>query len=84
MDKMTANQVPAVHLYQIAYSPATMAGVEPGYAVMDNLENLRPDWFEYWPIRQYLHGRSFNAWVTWGSAPCRFASGTERTPRSLP
>jgi hypothetical protein len=43
-----------VHLHQIAYSPQTLAAIEPGYAVLDNLANLRPDWYEYWPIRQYL------------------------------
>ena len=45
---------PPVHLYQIAYSPATLAAVEPGFRVLDNLANERPDWFEYWPIRRFL------------------------------
>ena len=45
---------PAIHLFQIAYSEATLAGVEPGYAVLDNMANPRPDWFEYWPIRRFL------------------------------
>jgi hypothetical protein len=43
----------AVHLHQIAYSPATLAAVEPGYAVLDNLANPRPDWYEYWPLRAW-------------------------------
>lgn len=43
----------AVHLHQIAYSPATLAAVEPGYAVLDNLANPRPDWYEFWPLRQW-------------------------------
>ncbi|NML14869.1 hypothetical protein [Azohydromonas caseinilytica] len=45
---------PDIHLFQIAYSEATLAAVEPGYAVLDNLANPRPDWFEYWPIRRFL------------------------------
>jgi hypothetical protein len=44
------------HLYQIAYSPETLARVEPGYQVLDNLANLRPDWYEFDPIRRFLHG----------------------------
>lgn len=44
----------SVHLFQIAYSAASLAAVEPGYAVLDNLDNLRPDWYEYWPIRRHL------------------------------
>jgi hypothetical protein len=43
-----------VHLHQIAYSDASLQAVEPGYAVLDNCSNLRPDWYEYWPIRQHL------------------------------
>jgi hypothetical protein len=45
---------PTVHLHQIAYSPQALADVEPGYLVLDNLGNERPDWFEYWPIRRHL------------------------------
>lgn len=44
----------AVHLHQIAYSAQTLAAVEPGFAVLDNLSNERPDWYEYWPIRRHL------------------------------
>jgi hypothetical protein len=43
-----------VHLYQIAYSEKTLAEVEPGYLVLDNLSNSRPDWYEYWAIRRHL------------------------------
>ena len=32
-----------VHLYQIAYSEASRAQVQPGYALLDNLANPRPD-----------------------------------------
>ena len=46
--------MPPVRLYQIAYSAASLAAVEPGYELLDNLDNARPDWFEYWPIRRFL------------------------------
>jgi hypothetical protein len=48
---------PAIHLHLIAYSDATrehIGSLGPGWLVLDNLGNPRPDWFEYWPIRQYL------------------------------
>src|SRR4051794_32619695 len=51
---MDALSTPPVHLHQIAYSPQTLAAVEPGYLVLDNLDNSRPDWYEYWPIRRFL------------------------------
>ncbi len=43
-----------VHLFQIVYSAETLAGLQPGFQPLDNLENPRPDWYEYWPIRRYL------------------------------
>lgn len=43
-----------IHLYQIAYSEETLAGIEEGFEVLNNLKNERPDWFEYWPIRNFL------------------------------
>jgi hypothetical protein len=27
--------------------------MEPGYRMLDNLANERPDWYEYWPIRRF-------------------------------
>jgi hypothetical protein len=41
-------------IYQIYYSEATKAHNDPGFLPMDNLANERPDWREYWPIRNYL------------------------------
>ena len=43
-----------LHLHQIAYSAATQAAIPPGWLVLDNHANPRPDWFEYGPIRQFL------------------------------
>jgi len=41
-------------LYQIAYSEETFLNIEKGYLCLDNRENKRPDWYEYWPIRRFL------------------------------
>ena len=43
-----------IEIHQIAYSPETLARVDPGFRVLDNLANSRPDWWEYWPVRRYL------------------------------
>ena len=45
---------PAIHLHLIAYNEATLKGIGPGWLVLDNLANERPDWYEYWPIRRHL------------------------------
>ena len=55
---MEITDTPPVHLYQVAYSEATRAALEPGYLLLDNLDNPRPDWFEYWPLRRFLLGHT--------------------------
>ena len=48
------NQAQRIRIFQICYSPDTLADVPAGFSVLDNTRNERPDWREYWPIRQYL------------------------------
>ena len=43
-----------VHLFHIGYSDETVQLKEPGYALLDNRRNQRPDWYESWPIREFL------------------------------
>ena len=43
-----------IHLYQIYYSDATKAAWDSDYLELDNRRNERPDWREYWPIRNFL------------------------------
>ena len=41
-------------IYQICYSKETLANVPVGFLVLDNVANERPDWREYWAIRNFL------------------------------
>lgn len=68
--------LPAVHLHQIAYSAQSLAAIEPGYAVLDNLANSRPDWFEYWPMRQYLLQQTLEEAAFYGFFSPKFGSKT--------
>jgi hypothetical protein len=45
---------PPIHLHLIAYDEASRAAAAPPWSMLDNLANPRPDWFEYWPMRQHL------------------------------
>jgi hypothetical protein len=67
---------PPVHLHQIAYSPATLAAVEPGYAVLDNLANPRPDWYEFWPIRRFLLTEALDDAAWYGFFSPKFGAKT--------
>jgi hypothetical protein len=42
------------HIYQILAPQVSRSDLDPGFAVLDNLANARPDWYEYWPIRNFL------------------------------
>jgi hypothetical protein len=48
---------PPVHLHLIAFNEATRAAIPAGWQVLDNQDNLRPDWFEYWPLRRWFAQR---------------------------
>lgn len=41
-------------IYQIFYDEATRLKLDPGFIPLDNSANPRPDWYELWPIRQFL------------------------------
>jgi len=41
-------------IYQIYYSEETKQNNDLGFLQLDNLANERPDWREYWPIRNFL------------------------------
>lgn len=73
---MPADAAP-VHLHQIAYSPATLAALEPGYLLLDNLDNPRPDWFEYAPIRRHLTTRPLDEQAWYGFFSPKFGSKTQ-------
>ncbi len=70
-------RLPAVHLYQIAYSPATRAALEPGYLLLDNRSNERPDWYEYWPIRRFLMNESLDENAFYGFFSTKFGAKTQ-------
>lgn len=52
MEKMTTGI--NFNIFIIAYSTAVADTTEAGYQILDNRDNFRPDWREYWPIRNYI------------------------------
>src|SRR5689334_22554604 len=43
----------AIHIHQIFYDDRSRAAVHPDLIPLDNTGG-RADWFEFWPIREYL------------------------------
>ena len=70
---------PAVHLHQIAYSPESRAAIAPGWLVLDNLANPRPDWYEYWPMRRYLTEQLLDEDAFYGFFSPKFCAKTQLT-----
>ena len=44
----------SVHIFQILNHYTSREELDPGFQVLDNSANQRPDWYEYWPIRNFL------------------------------
>ncbi len=71
---------PPIHLHLIAYSEATRASIlaaGPGWQMLDNLANPRPDWFEYWPIRQHLLNEALDEQAFYGFFSPKFTAKTQ-------
>ena len=51
-------------VYQIYYDLKSRESLDPGFIPLDNLSNPRPDWYEFWPIRNFLKHNALqeNAW----------------------
>jgi hypothetical protein len=54
---MQATPTTAIYAYQIYYDRATHSQLDPGFFPLDNMLNPRPDWREYWPIKQFFLSR---------------------------
>jgi len=44
----------AVRVHQILNYYTPREALDPGFLLLDNSSNERPDWYEYWPIRKFL------------------------------
>ena len=65
-----------VHLHLIVYSDATQALVGPGWQVLDNRANPRPDWYELDPIRRHLQAAALDEQAFYGFFSPKFSAKT--------
>jgi hypothetical protein len=68
-----------VHIYQILNHYTSRQELDPGFAVLDNSANERPDWFEYWPIRKFLLNEPLNEDAFYGFLSPKFHHKTNLT-----
>lgn len=63
-------------VFQIFYSNETQGKNDPGFLPLDNMENKRSDWSEYWPIRNYLLSNQLDPNTFYGFLSPKFKSKT--------
>jgi len=68
-----------VRIVQIFYDELTRAAIDPAFEALDNSSNERPDWFEYWPIQNYLKRHGFEDGVYYGFFSPKFGLKTHLT-----
>jgi hypothetical protein len=61
-----------VHTYQILNHYTSRQDLDPGFDVLDNSRNERPDWYEYWPIRKFLLTESLDENAFYGFLSPKF------------
>jgi hypothetical protein len=69
--------VQLTELFQIGYDTSSLATVQgSGFQLLDNMANPRPDWYEYWPIRNFLLTQALREGVWYGFFSPRFQEKT--------
>ncbi|MEO8155399.1 MAG: hypothetical protein ABI605_20210, partial [Rhizobacter sp.] len=65
-----------VKIHQIHYDEASRLAVDPQFIALDNSDNPRPDWREYWPIRQFLLSHTLDENTYYGFVSPKFGAKT--------
>jgi hypothetical protein len=68
-----------VHIYQILNHYTPRHELDPGFEVLDNSANERPDWFEYYPIRNFLLAGALDEEAFYGFLSPKFRHKTNLT-----
>jgi hypothetical protein len=65
-----------MRLFQILNHYTPREDLDPGFEVLDNSSNERPDWYEYWPIRNFLVSQPLDEEAFYGFLSPRFKHKT--------
>jgi hypothetical protein len=61
-----------IYVHQIYYDELTKAKLDEGFIPLDNTKNERPDWFEFWPMLNYLNSHELEEDAWYGFLSPRF------------
>ena len=68
--------MPQAFVYQILNFYTSRQALDPGFRILDNSANQRPDWYEYWPIRNFLLNESLDEQAFYGFLSPKFKQKT--------
>jgi hypothetical protein len=66
----------SMHIFQILNHYTSPQDLDPGFDVLDNSANERPDWYEYWPIRKFLLNETLDEHAFYGFLSPKFKHKT--------
>lgn len=64
------------NIFQIFYDDVTERQLDRGFLALENRGNLRPDWREYWVIRQFFQNNTLEEEALYGFFSPNFSSKT--------
>ena len=68
--------MPRALVHQILYQYTSPQALDPGFLILDNTSNERPDWYEYWPIRKFLAAECLDETAFYGFLSPKFKTKT--------
>ena len=68
--------MPPAQIFTILNHYTRRQDLDPDFGVLDNSANERPDWYEYWPIRNFLRSSPLDEGTFYGFLSPRFAQKT--------
>jgi hypothetical protein len=65
-----------LHIFQILNHYTAPQDLDSGFGVLDNSANERPDWYEYWPMRNFLLNQKLDEDAFYGFLSPKFKHKT--------
>lgn len=65
-----------INIYQIFYDENTRSQIDPHFIPLDNSTNSRPDWYEFWVIKNFLENNPLKEDCWYGFLSPKFSAKT--------
>jgi 2-polyprenyl-3-methyl-5-hydroxy-6-metoxy-1,4-benzoquinol methylase len=77
-NQISQSDLKKVRLFSMYWSEETKTqAIMSGFELLDNMANKRPDWYEYWPIRNFLLNQTLDENTYYGFFSTKFSKKTQ-------